>query len=368
VFKQGQTTTDNDNRNCEKGSTLILVLLVMVVLLLLGTTLMYINVAENRSAAKLEDKLQAYYIARSGAEALAEYMLRDEANLAKQLIGKTSDINEQVGGGSFQVSVAAGETDDVVYINSVGLYNGTSQTVKLKVTRTITGLGGIFDHAVVAKEKIDTQGAGQGVVIDGSVAIANTNTGNINLGGQGSLNGNKVYDSSLIFPAIVMPHDRDPEIVYSEEFVVVTDSLTLNTTVAGPSYYYAEGFDYGSNDVLTIAGDGIAHLYVEGDFSFLSNPKLNIASTAKLYVYIVGNHSVTMQGTGNERNNFMVYAPDSNIDWNSAGAGNIDGSIIGKTVKFHQHTKITYNPDMILNVDIDKTTVGVSFTGYTWVN
>jgi hypothetical protein len=335
---------------------------------LLGTTLMYINVAENRSAAKLEDKLQAYYIARSGAEALAEYMRRDEQDRAKQLIGKTSKLNNQIGGGSFQVSVAEGETADVIYINSIGQYNSTSQTVKLKVNRTITGLGGIFDHAVVAKDKIDTQGSGQGVVIDGSVAIANTNTGNIDLGGQGTLNGSKVFDSSLIFPAIVMPHNRVPAIEYDEVFEVVTDNLTLNTTSVKPSYFYAEGFDYGANDVLKVTGDGVAHLYVEGNFSFLSNPELRVDSTAKLYVYIVGSHSVTMQGTGNERNNFMIYAPDSNVDWDSAGAGNVDGSIIGKTVKFHQHTKIKYNPDMILNVDIDKTTVGVSFTGYTWVN
>lgn len=349
----------------EKGSSLITVMIVMSVLLILGISISQLNIAENRFASKHEDDLQAYYIARSGAQALAEYMLRDDSNIAKDLIGKTSNDNGQVGGGTFSVKVEEGESEDIVFITSTGTYNNSERTVTLKVTSTGTGLGGIFDHAIVAKSIVYVaNNAGSGIEIDGSVATASSDPNSINLGNHGTAD-DKVLDPDLIFPAIIFPPDQIPPISYTDELGIINANQTLVSSAAAPKYYHADSINL-QNSALTITGDGIIHLYVNGNINLNTNASLTVPSTAQLYLYATGTE-VKFLGSGSWHNVFL-YAPNAEIEWNNANSGNFYGAIIGNKVKLHNHTKIIHNPDLASNVDLDTSNIGVTYTGYTWVN
>src|SRR5690554_1691703 len=113
------------NRN---GGALIMVILVMLILTILGSAVLRIAAAENIFAAKNEDKLQAHYIARSGAVAVAEYMIQ-LGEIPDGFVGNTSSTNYQIGGGEFTVSINKDENDKVI-VTSESLYNNTKAVVK----------------------------------------------------------------------------------------------------------------------------------------------------------------------------------------------------------------------------------------------
>lgn len=359
--------------NGRKGSALVVVLIVMAVMSVLGTTVLRIAVAENNFTARQENKMQAYYIARSGAQAIAEYMIKDANNNAHDFINQgESVLNTQIGGGGFKVTVSDDIINNVVNIVSVGEYNGIEQQIKIRVTRSVSGLGGIFQHAIAAKKSITVDNeAGTNIVITGSiaVAVAPTEIDVINLGTHGVVTNGKIYDPNLIFPTIVEPIKRIPKIDYDEthgEIDLKNDSLTIPSSDVKPTYVYADSITIKNGEIL-VTGNGVVHMYVNGDINLDTGSKFNIAKDAKLYIYVIGKRTITFTGDG-AQNNVFLYAPDSNITWNNAGSGDFFGAIIGDTVLLHNKTKIKHNPDMVNEVDLDTTGAGATFTGYTWVD
>lgn len=53
-----------------KGSALIVVIMVMVVMMILGTTILNISLFENRMSKRENNRMQAYYLAKMGAQAV----------------------------------------------------------------------------------------------------------------------------------------------------------------------------------------------------------------------------------------------------------------------------------------------------------
>lgn len=351
----------------QNGSTLALVLIIMTVLVILGTAILNVSSSENKFAKKQENKIQAYYIARSGAQSIAEFMLKDPGT-AKDFIGKTSSPNNQIAGGSFTVSVVDDLANKVVNISSVGTFAGTQQTVKIKVTRSIAGIGGLFQHAIAAKQNFTVSNpAGTGIVIEGSVASKN---GTIDLGTHGYCSLPPVYDPTMIFPPIVLPPDMSPALSYNSTYAEIINSKTIPSVSGSPKYIRVgnpDGYINIRNDTIKITGNGIVHMYVNGDITLGTNSMFDVAPNAKLYVYVTGNRTVTLIGNGNQ-NNIFLYAPDSDISWNNAQPSNdFFGAIIGNSVTLANQLSIRFNPDMVNGVALDTTGVGVTFSGYSWI-
>ncbi len=343
-----------NNKN-ERGSALITVLLVMVVLLILGTALMNTSVAENRFAAKNEDRLQAYYIARTGAQAVAEYIIHGDAS---DIIGKTSEPNTQIGGGSFTVSVQEDAEDSVYNIISVGEYNGTSQTAKIRLTTTGSGIGGIFQYALAAKSNINMSNAsGSGLNIVGSAAAK---TGTVNLGMHGYASEGTIIDTTLIFPPILIPETFDLT------YTTISSSTTINSSSTAPIYVSVGSINLGNNQTINITGDGIVHMYVNGNITFGTRSSFDVSSNALLYVYVIGNRTISLSGRGSQ-NNVFIYAPDSNINFNNASPHmEFYGAIIADTIDLHNQLTIRHNPAMHNLIELDISNIGVEYTGYTW--
>ena len=291
-------------------------------------------------------------------------MLKDPGN-AKDFIGQTSSPNSQIGGGTFTVTVTDDTVNRVVNIVSTGEYKGIHQTAKIRVIRSISGIGGIFKHAIVARNNVNVENAsGTGISIDGSVA---SKDGTINLGTHGTASGGKILDPSLIFPPIITPPNRTPAVAYNETYPIINSEKTISSTSTAPKYVSVGSINI-KNCEINITGNGIVHMYVDGNIKLDTNSRFDVASTAKLYVYVIGNRNITLIGNGNQ-NNIFLYAPDSDISWNNAQPSNdFFGAIIGKTVTLHNQLSIRYNPDMVNDVDLDTTGVGVTFTGYTWID
>jgi type II secretory pathway pseudopilin PulG len=344
------------NKN-EQGSALITVLLVMVVLMILGAALMNTSVAENRFATKNEDRLQAYYIARTGAQAVAEFIIHGDAS---DIIGKTSEPNTQIGGGNFTVSVEEDEEDNIYNIISIGEYNGTTQTAKIRLTTTGTGTGGIFDYAIAAQSGITANNNVGKLEIIGNLASQH---GPINLPGWDHPE-KEVIDNSLIFPEINEP--------------MVTPTYLGNITTTTPieatgerenATYVSVGYISLQNNKIIITGEGSVHMYVDGDITLNTNSGFDIATNAKLYIYVTKPSTTILlnSGSGASNINVFLYAPDSHVDFQNASPNfSFEGAIIAKTVDLKNQITIKHNPNMNSFLEVDKTNIGVEYTGYTW--
>lgn len=362
----------------KRGVALIWVLMIMLVLPILATAVLNVAVAENKFATRQEDKLQAYYIARSGAQAIAEHMLRDPGG-AINLISHTSAWNNQIGGGRFMVTVSEGTQGvDVV---SVGELRGLQQTAKIRLTRSVPGIGGVFQHAIAARNTIGVHASGEDIQITGSVATPLDNT--ISLG-RGTATGGQVTDLDMIFPPIVVPHF--PQTTSS----AITSTTVIHSTPTAPTFVRANHINL-KKDSLTIVGDGIVHMYVNGNINlknaslripdkgivhmyvngninFETNSQLDVASGATLFVYVIGERTITFSGSGSQHNVFL-YAPDSTIVWNNAQPSAVfNGAIIGNNVTLHNQLNITYNSLLVNDVALDRGAVGPTFTGYVFVD
>ena len=363
----------------ESGSVLALTLVIMLVLMILGTALLNMSLAENKFAIKQEDKMQAYYIARSGAQAVAEYMVLDNHGDAKNMVG-TSATNNSVGGGSFTVSVTQDPVNaSIINVVSTGNFKNTTQSAKLNVYKTSAGVGGLYNYAIVAKNNItSTNNAGSGTTINGGIATVN---GTINLSGHVTY-GTATPNALIMLPEVeLLP-------VYNQQFMSPIDSdISLPasgqipmSTVDGINVYnyYATGLDL-KNETLSIVDttgvtptngkpNVVVHIYVEGDINIETNALFDVDEHAMLYIYVKGTYSVKLSGNG-AQNNVFIYAPDCDIVWNNAQpSGIIFGGLVGNNVTISNHVNITHNPLMSNYSNLNTSNVGITYTGFKWVD
>lgn len=337
------------------GSALVTVLVVMMIMMVLGTSILSLSVNENRFAKSNENQLQAYYVARSGAQAIAEYMIQDGGANAASLIGKTSDVNSQVGGGTFQVTVAEEVATNSVIITSVGNYEGKKETVKVRLAKSNVSL---FDNAILALKEIEANN-GQGTVITGSVS---------SMGGISLIDLNKAVATNGINPP---PDITLPTIVPPATYHTVlgnqTAALTINVTGGETKNVFAQSLNF-KNGGLTVSGNGVVHLYVQGNITLDTKGFLTAGNDAQLYVYVIGaDTTITLQGCGSS-NNVGIYAPNSILTWESAQPGSIfNGLIICEEAILKNNLDIQYDPSLT-GFNLDLSGQGVTYSGYTWID
>ena len=123
--------------NRQKGLALPAVIGVMVILMLLGTALWHSGMADARQSKRLEQRVQAEYIARSGAKAYAEYLIKEFDSLEElensDFFDATSDATE-LGKGFFTVTVKKSPMGEY-YVRSEGTVGNVSHEARLSITR-----------------------------------------------------------------------------------------------------------------------------------------------------------------------------------------------------------------------------------------
>lgn len=136
----------------EKGATLPLVLMVMVVLMILGTILLFLSVTEARQVAREEKNMQAYYIARSGADAIAKHIINNKDE-ATNLINAPESNPVYLVNGEFESDYIENPADDIVgsfvvditqedkkiIITSTATVDGFNKIVSLTLNKTTNG-------------------------------------------------------------------------------------------------------------------------------------------------------------------------------------------------------------------------------------
>ena len=131
--------------NNKRGNALAYVMMVMIVVFILVGAVVSLAQANIRQAGAQEKGMQAYYLARSGAELAFEAMLNPNCNVLTQIKNKTlTEKTETVAldNGKAAVKVTLNETTNPtkIHIESVGTLNesGISKKVTLEFNTDYT--------------------------------------------------------------------------------------------------------------------------------------------------------------------------------------------------------------------------------------
>ena len=131
----------------EKGIALLLVITVMLVLSILGITFLSVALTDNKVVAYQEKSMQAYYIARSGADSIAAYLNKNPDNLdpiqmrtfINNMISADETEDVSLGKGHFVLTVM-GDINDPFATVSI-LSKGYVDTVKKEVSLDLVPIG-----------------------------------------------------------------------------------------------------------------------------------------------------------------------------------------------------------------------------------
>lgn len=152
VPKRGDSVKPNN----EKGYTLVSVLLVILLLVILGGAYMVIMSAEARQSIIHSDRVQAYYYARSGAEAASNWLIANHSSFFEQDTNRKfyGDLVEGLSAdnpGDPEIEVTINKPNgNNVLIHSTGNFRGRDQSVSLMMRKL-----DFFDRAIFTYADLD---------------------------------------------------------------------------------------------------------------------------------------------------------------------------------------------------------------------
>jgi len=299
-------------RQKEQGSALILTMVVTIILLFLGSSLGLLSMVESRMSLREEQNMQAYYLARSGADALAQYIIDNPAEL-DALRNKTSNsiyaLNPESEDKYFIVKIED-YSDGGSRIKSIGVVGDQERVVYLTV-ETTSPPPPTFTNAIVAL------GTGHpafkltgGATIEGDIVTNTVREDSIYLEGGAKIKGGvsvgpkgepttvinnlelvdnggkalKALDDPVTYPNLVFPllpegldrHDTTP--VEGENYVIrengqwdriksssnCTLKIDLNYGIDGPRIIRVRSLEIGGPiKLINVGEDGRLLLFVE---------------------------------------------------------------------------------------------------------
>ncbi len=355
----------------ERGSTLLLTVVVMLILLFLGAALTVHSWAEIKLAQREEYELQAFYLARSGAEAVARGIME---NLAAAEDIKNKKLEPvKLGPGTFTVEVM--QNDNGLLLISTGLVNNQASTVRLALLENERETAVDLGYTVLIGKEGDADDPaivyfGTLHVTSGSIATNSTAPGSIRFNGAMEVSEGqivqleeKVHNPLPAFPSppvfenggtynasvdgaeiasdgyyseLIIPENNTLTINLAEKTRIISiDRFELNGKLelrnpgkSGRLILYINEFvkptgslnvtGEGSHrpDALTVYYKGRkdeifgnSQLKIRGDI-VVKNPAVNIVGNDNFSggLYLVGEQSVHIAG-GSNSNNLLIYAP-----------------------------------------------------------
>ena len=341
----------------EKGMAMPLVLIVMIVLALLGTAIWQYSVFEIRQAQYFENKTRAYYVARSGAESVARYIMRSPSEL-DAILGNNDEnlslpfvLDSEYIGEAGEVEVEVKRMENYIYeITGIGTSNGVQQTVTLVLeSRPVFGGASVI---VTGDGNVDFD---KGMTVTGSIVAGGSVSVPDNFDEtQYSITPN--YDfSGISFPAVDMPsedtytiqvnnlqlNNNDTYSVPSGAVVNFTGTTRVNnggeliiqtagTTQNNPTILIFEFLNMQGGSII-LEGNGYADIYIRpgskshriqtSNTSFPEDARLNVYLGEGCELYISAN--APFEG--------LIYGPYDTQVALQAGAS-INGAIITESL------------------------------------
>lgn len=311
----------------EKGMAIPLVLIVLVVLALLGTALWQYSMSEIKNVAGEEDSMQAFYVARSGAESVARH-IRLNPNDAEEIF-KGDDFAEsnvfpmehEYLGEIGNVKVLLERVDeDKLEVIGIGEVNG----IEKSVTIVLELIEFPAPDAVVVTTSSNHVNFHQNMTVNGSIVAG----GPVTL--PNSFDNNQ-YTSTPNYP---FPEDYFKRVEVPEDYDVHESSRTVGNnqtfTIEGGKHYQIDSltnrgtinFDFSNgtdkailvvtdlelrnNSEINILGTGIVEIYIRNT-AIMHNPKILFPEGAQLQFFLAEGCDVSLNG--NVQFEGLFYGP-----------------------------------------------------------
>jgi type II secretory pathway pseudopilin PulG len=330
-----------------KGYALVSVLIIMLVMALIGAALLSTSLSDTRlTAAQVKNK-QAYYAARSGADALANYIIKNPSKLQGLITNTTQPSDFATGtigtNASFKAKVKRDASGNV-QIKSTGMVNGgqeASTTITVRMNKMI-------GSALFGGRSLTL---GNGVIINGDL-VTNASTitfgssdqkinGNITLGADAD----PAYVSSIAYRATGNVQKMTSPMVINPinpptDAMLWNKNTNISLNNGDKPYVKVNKSDVGTviEKIVTYADSNTSktvqiHLFVLDDASgasFLPS-KILLPDGYALFIYYSGyNGNNSIIGNGNIMfRHVVVYAPNAKFQINGGGSGEfLRGTIV----------------------------------------
>lgn len=335
-----------------RGSILVTVLAVVAVITVLGAVLGGAALNDQKQAKRQQKNNEAFYLARSGAEAVAAMLLKEQDKIG-DYIGQTTEAS--LGSGRFSVTVGEGENGEIL-ITSTGFSGDWSEKITLSLVND--GSSGfrlpVLDMAVFSHGEIACGAPSGSPNISGKVGTNTVLPGGVKVGNGG---GDRITGDLYIGPGgnptSVVPNNRnkivgsifqlDEERTYPmPEFPDFPSNLSAGgnyeTTWNQAEYWEIAGNKhYGtvtvnSNRNLHIdVGAGVTEVWID---HLSVSGKVTLKGTGRLVLYVdkLTFGAAEINTSGDENNLLICYRGTPKLDLNNNI--HIAGFLFTKTADF----------------------------------
>lgn len=336
----------NDNK---KGMALMWVVFVMVVISVIVASLLALSLGDTRNAAHQEQKLQAQYIARAGANATAKYVLDNPQEFNPNTFTSKNIPSTNLGEGSFNATVTRPFKGGIV-VTSIGEVAGFSETVSLSLSRG--SYNSLFKGIrQTGAAPLDLQAmpisyeSGSSVEIEANV----TSLSQITLTGSNMSDPNisrSVNNESLSEPVLPSGYASYPyKANQSGEHTIIGNArfgtlsignkqrLTFNTEGQAEMNVVVDSLQIkgpSEEGGIHISGAGVVHLFIRGDSSIDTPVSVNTGNASQLFIYVFSGAKLELQANCNLKG--YIYAPNAIVQIQS-NQTRVEGAIIGNILQ-----------------------------------
>lgn len=323
-------------KKTQNGMTMIIVLIVIFVFTVLGVVIWQYGINSVKQADKSCKQKQAYYIARSGAEAISSYILNStDTATVKDKIDSLSGISSMpvnIEEGYFTVTLKRDGSD--IIIESVGYYKGETSAAALEIKEiTDTGMPpNIFKNTIFATGSI---------TLNGNVNIIGSLESNGRITINGSSKPEYVENSPKTYPGVIFPQNNS-----------ITD-LTVGKNKT--KYIDTDGF----YDEINIDKGGILQFNLTGgDLTIVANNtivsgEIRIQGTGRLVLFTKNLKTSSNHGEINIYNesltieSFLVIMPPAGSNVGIFDVNRFRGLLYAPGAKVKLHGKDSFTGAMI---------------------
>ena len=329
-----------------EGSALAFTIIIMVVITILSGIILQIAMAETMQAKRDKDRVEAYYLARSGVEATTKWILNSN-NDASKIIDKQS-TPQDLGNGNFNVEVLSTANPDEIIVKGTGTVGKVSQESSLILKRQTLMNNLSFKHAIYATESL-TIGGNTKVTPDGSSIASDDN----------------IIVKGANLNATLLDPNRTPG-YKSEEYLPLVPPVTpiKNNNFSGPSLTFSSSnrtlaFDkmtttLGNKDSFTIytgydTSDGVANLIVNNlNLGDHNDANIIVDGKNRLNIYVINSAVIraNINSQGPSQNVFIALCGTSSM--NMKNNITFNGFIYGPNADFDIHGNTIINGGIII--------------------
>ncbi|WP_088548628.1 pilus assembly PilX N-terminal domain-containing protein [Paenibacillus aquistagni] len=348
----------------ERGFALPMVLIFATALTLLGITLLSVSLNQATRTMQQEKREQAFYIAKSGADAVASHII-ERFNPVTLDTASIKDLNDHYlkdipfGAGSFSATLTKDSSTDEVKILSVGKVGGVHNQTAL--TLAMDAPAETMTHAILSGNNINTNAS---IVINNGGNVAAKNNINDIPAIHFSGGGKKEPSSSVEFPSPLPSPDVSawPVLGFSSGMTINKSGRYDSIEVAGSQSFNIVVPDHREMHIVfknvvgekvgelikgeleikvSGPGNGIVHIYM--DELDLTNFLIKNSTEKKIILHVKSSlnlrGSSTLQGV-------LIFAPSVNY---SKVKGSLiiqkGAMVIGDITELTGSITINYDPD-----------------------